>query len=433
MCGKYRKAARKVSLVTTVEKQLFSDLFLTKKGSRSVSRDGDSIVIVGGELFNKGAQAMTFTVVDQMTERYPEKDIYLLSGRDYERNPEDKDQYEFEILPWGPETQLSLLSPKLEFTNTQRYPKQTRESVRRVISNCFLMIDINGFALSSQMGAKTSFVYLTNIVIAREYNIPMYILPQSIGPFDYSTAMGVLLNPLMQTYLSDPQIICPRERAGVESLAPYTQGNVQREFDIVLQNESYDFENIYTTEPEFEQKELEGDAVGIVPNSKVFERTDSEGLYSLYEAVISKLLKEEKTVYVLRHSVEDLDLCQNIKRRFSDNDNVVLFEEDLNAIELENIIEQFDFMIGSRYHSLVHAYKNQVPAIAIGWAVKYRELLDEFDQTEYFFEGRERIDKEELLSSLSEMCDSYSNEAKIIGEKLDDIQQNNVFDNLFCR
>ncbi|MDR5674218.1 polysaccharide pyruvyl transferase family protein [Halalkaliarchaeum sp. AArc-GB] len=431
MCGEYRKPIRNVSLVAAVEKRLLSDLFFTDKEVSTPSREGDSIVIVGGELFNKGAQAMTFTVVDQMSKRYPEKDVYLLSGRDYERDPDEKAQYEFNILPWGPETQLSLLSPELDFGNTTQYPKQDKKAVKNVLEDCSMLIDINGFALSSQMGAKTSFIYLTDILIAGEYDVPMYILPQSIGPFDYSSASKLLLNPLMQTYLSYPDVICPREQAGVKSLAPYTRNNVRREFDIVLQNEGYDPANIYTSEPDLERKDLESEAVGIVPNSQVFERTDPEELYSVYDAAIEALLENGKTTYVLRHSIEDLDLCREIEKRFSENDNVVLFEEDLNAIELEHIIRQFDFLLGSRYHSLVHAYKNQVPAIAIGWAVKYRELLDRFDQSAYFFEGRDEIDEQELVSAVEQMCNSYDCESELIGEKVDEIQQNDLFGDLF--
>jgi len=429
MCSNYRKSTRNASLVATVESRFVSDLVFSGRGQAEYG-DGDSIAIVGGELFNKGAQAMTFTVVDQMTKRYPKKDVYLLSGRDYERNHKEKEQYDFEILPWGPEVQLSLLSPGLDVVNTNQFSKRDLEKVRSVFADCGMLIDINGFRLSSQIGSNGSFTYLVNILLAKEYDIPMYILPQSIGPFDYPTKVKPLLNPLMQMYLPYPEVVCPREHAGVDALAPYTRSNVQREFDIVLQTEGYNLNNIYATEPGFEYKELKSDAVGIVPNSKVFDRTDDEAVYSLYEEAIDELFNADKTVYVFRHSVEDLDHCRNIKDRFSGIDSVQLFEEDFDAPELEHIIEQCDFLIASRYHSIVHAYKHAVPVVAIGWAVKYKELLNKFEQSAYFFEGREQIDSSAFVGAVDRISEQWENESEIIKNNLNKITEKNLFDGI---
>ncbi len=430
MCAEFRKAARNAALVGIVESQLVSDIVFPDT-NWTPEATGKNIAIVGGELFNKGAQAMTFTVVDQMAKRYPDKDVYLLSGRDYNRDDEEKDQYAFDILPWGPEVQLSLLSSNSQLANTKRYSQQAKESVQQVFESCSMLIDINGYALSSQMGLKRSFRYLGNIVAAKKYGIPMYILPQSIGPFDYSTGGKLVLNPLLRTYLSYPEIICPREHAGVKSLKPYTRHNVQREFDIVLQTEAYDLDTVYSSEPDLELKELESEAVGIIPNSKVFERTNSDDLYSLYEEAIEKLLEADKSVYVLRHSVEDLDHCRNIKDRFTETDDVHLFENDFDAPELEHIIDQFDFLIGSRYHSIVHAYKHNVPVIAIGWAVKYAELLTAFEQSEYCYEGRDQIDHREFIASVKEMNQECQHQSESIRERSSEIRQNNLFDRLF--
>ena len=38
-----------------------------------------NIIITGGELFNKGAQAMTFVTVNELKKRFPDHQIYLLS------------------------------------------------------------------------------------------------------------------------------------------------------------------------------------------------------------------------------------------------------------------------------------------------------------------------------------------------------------------
>ena len=59
-----------------------------------------NVIITGGELFNKGAQAMTFAVISTIKKINPDINCILLSTKDaIERSEEDKKKYNFEILP----------------------------------------------------------------------------------------------------------------------------------------------------------------------------------------------------------------------------------------------------------------------------------------------------------------------------------------------
>ena len=49
-----------------------------------------NIIITGGELFNKGAQAMTFIAVDEMKKRFPDHQILVLSEMDLQRSKEER-------------------------------------------------------------------------------------------------------------------------------------------------------------------------------------------------------------------------------------------------------------------------------------------------------------------------------------------------------
>ena len=422
-----RKLLRNSVFASSVGIQTLSNQISSTNFGSDATAD-ENILITGGGMDNKGAQAMTFTVVDQLSERYPEKDLYLLSGREFKR---DHDEYEFGILPWGPEIQLSLLSRTASSMNTDEYSRSAKARVKEEMDSCAFIVDVSGFALTSQFGARTSFSYLSNIVMAEKYDVPMYIFPQSIGPFDYSRTSKIVLEPLLRSSLRYPELICPREQHGVDCLSPYTTDNVEREFDIVLQNEEYDLRNIYSGQVDPREPNVDSGGVGIVPNSRVFERTNPENIYTIYEESIKKLLNNDRTVYILRHSREDLDICEEIKRRFDGQEDVVLLAEDFSAIELERIISQIDFLIASRYHSIIHAYKNQVPVIAIGWAVKYREILNEFEQSSYFFEGRDRINADRFVSVVEQMGENWMAESEKIDEKLEEIREATIFDRIF--
>ena len=61
---------------------------------------GKYVLVTGGELKNKGAQAMTFITVDEIKKRYPDKEVILLSDIDYKRPDEIKENYRFTIRPF---------------------------------------------------------------------------------------------------------------------------------------------------------------------------------------------------------------------------------------------------------------------------------------------------------------------------------------------
>ncbi|WP_252699694.1 polysaccharide pyruvyl transferase family protein [Natronosalvus vescus] len=414
---------KRITFGTAICKSTLTDT-ISSEEKPDLSFKKENIVIIGGELFNKGAQAMTFTVVDQLQRRFPEKSIYLFSEKDYYRDESDKEQYGFKILPWTVNTRTNAMSPILP--TPSKVSKSVKDEVLSVLKDCAFIIDINGYALSSQWGVNRSMLYMANIAAAKNFSIPIYIFPQSIGPFDYQVPAKYLLDPLFRTYLPFPELICPREREGKDWLGKYTNSNVDHQFDIVLQYKGYDLDNIYSKIPEFREPVINENAIGIIPNSQVEKRIESEKLYKLYSELIKSLLNNGNEVYVLRHSVEDLELCNRIVQRAENSDDVHLLNSDFSAIELEHIIEQFQFIIGSRYHSIVHAYKNNTPVIAIGWATKYESLLDKFDQSQYFFEGRNKVTASELINAAERLSKNMMREKRVIENTRGEILENDI-------
>ena len=70
---------------------------------------------------------------------------------------------------------------------------------------------------------------------------------------------------------------------------------------------------------------------------------------------------------------------------FASSENVYFIEDDMNCLEYGGFVKQFDFIIASRFHAIVHAYKENVPAIILGWAVKYHELAKNLNQEKFVF------------------------------------------------
>ena len=54
-----------------------------------------NIIISGGGLVNKGAQAMTFVTVSELSKRFPDHQIYVLSEVDFKREKSELNIYKF--------------------------------------------------------------------------------------------------------------------------------------------------------------------------------------------------------------------------------------------------------------------------------------------------------------------------------------------------
>ena len=210
----------------------------------------------------------------------------------------------------------------------------------------------------------------------------------------------------------------------------FNNENEELSYDIVLKSKKYKSANIFTRTMNFKDMKIERNSVGVIPNLNVIERANQD-IYTLYHSLIDQLVSARRIVYILRHSHEDLWICKRIKDLFPDNKNIRLISDDLNAIELESILKQFQFVVASRYHSIVHSYKNGVPALVVGWATKYLELLDIFNQRDYFFECRKTINTKEIKDKLTQMMENHNCEREKIISSLKTVNRIEIF-GIFC-
>ncbi|MDU1846681.1 MAG: polysaccharide pyruvyl transferase family protein [Niallia nealsonii] len=387
------------------------------------------VVVVGGELFNKGAQALSFTVIDNIKKKHPEAKIVMLSSMDYKRSKEELENYNFEVLPFSIDMKLQLLGGLYKplgslISLRKNAPENMNIRVKYILQNSIMFIDISGFALSSQRGNIASMQYLFNLKVASKFGIPTYLFPQSFGPFNYGKLTTIMKSQIKKELLKAEKIYA-REKDGIAKLKELGIYDVEKSNDIVLQHKKeYTLSNIYINPPQMEQIEIKRNAVGIIPNVKIIKHGNEDKIFELYYSYIKLLLKFNKKIYILRHSHEDSIVMNRIKSEFQDNKNIIYLDQDYSCIQIDDIMGNFDYIIGSRYHSIVHSYKNFTPAIVIGWAVKYEELLSTFEQENYSLDVRKEIDLEKAVNTLNIMEMNYSNERekikKIYNGKIDD-------------
>lgn len=389
------------------------------------------VILFGGELFNKGAQAMTFVTVDEMTKRFPDHEIILFSTRDSRRSETEKKKYKFRILPFPGKKLLlaAAVTKKMKFLKPLIKDGKKRQRAE-ILQNADYVLDISGYALGSDWGCKKSMKYCRRMKMAKLCGAKVYLMPQSFGPFDYKGEEAGETMRTIRKCLPCAEKIMAREEEGFNLLKScFGLRNVVKSYDIVLQNQGIDIRNIYREEPSLVIPEIAEGAVGIIPNTKTIKFCGEDVVTGLYDVIISELKACRRKIYFMIHSAEDRNFCRKLYDRYRDDyEDTFLIDRDLSCLEFDGAVRQFDFIAASRYHSVVHAYRNEVPAIVLGWAVKYRELMDAFGQAGYQFNVREDIDPALLQVAVRKMATEFETERKLIRQGLKQVRKENAFD-----
>ena len=387
-----------------------------------------NIIITGGGMANKGAQAMTLIAVHELRERFPDHKIYLYSPVDLADSALDKRKFTFNFLGWYP----------LKFAHCQHNPVQRGIILLRsrselleaeaIYRNTDFIVDVSGYALGANWSDKICNDYLDILEFAQAFGIPVYLMPQSFGPFDFGEERQAL-NARIQRLLPTAKVIFAREQEGYDALVnTYGLKNVRLAHDLVLGNKGIDLANIFVSAPTLDLPEIKPNSVAVIPNSMNSSVSSQESVLELYTKAIHALLSQGKTVYLLSHSTVDSALCSKLKEPFLTNENVILLAQDFSCLEFNALVKKFDYLIASRFHSIVHAFKNGVPCIALGWATKYHDLLKLFDQEQYILDVRDKIGEEQIAAAIALMDAHYPDEAGKIQKGLAAVQKQNVFD-----
>lgn len=388
-----------------------------------------NIIITGGELFNKGAQAMTFITVDEMKKRFTDHRIYVLSEMDLQRPKKEQEQYAFSFMGWYPLKFAKCQSnPILRSVCLLRNKKELMEA-EAIYKNADLMVDISGYALGSNWSIATCNRYLDHLEFAKEFRIPVYLMPQSFGPFEFQGDEGKKIDRRIAELLPTVKAICVREKEGFQQLKErYHLKNVILTNDIVLNNRSINLKNVYRDKPEISLPDIMPGSIAVIPNQRNYEVGNESQVQNFYILMIKKLLQICPAVYLISHSSPDIHICKQLKTEFATESRVILIDKELNCIEFNEIVKKFHFIVASRFHAIVHAFKNNIPCIALGWATKYHELMKQFSQERYMLDVRQTISEDTINTTIDTMMNNRDSNSQIIEKMLRKLQEGNVFE-----
>ncbi len=368
-----------------------------------VNKIHEQFLIVGTNFDNKGSQAMTFVAMNEIKQKYPDAVIWICPNywvKEYENK-----KYRAIFLEDG-YTSGAIVS--------------------EIIPHVKAIIDVSGYALSSRYNFGKTDRTMTYLRMAYDYNIPFFLMPQSFGPLNYPNYKLAELKVL----LSSCKEIFAREQAGYDLIVDlFELNNVMKSYDMVLQSKPINKDNIYRNHNVIEREEAIDNAVAIIPNKNLCFYIDEKEVVLLYEQIINKLIGCGKYIYVIPHSGDNA-LCEKITVNYKEDKHVIYYKKEIDCIGFEELISSFEFIIAARYHSIVHAYKQNIPCIILGWADKYNELAELLQQQEFLIDIRDKTInvKDNIELSLSKMLENKKEAYTRIQNNIKKIRDTDCFD-----
>lgn len=351
-------------------------------------------LLTGAEFNNKGAEAMTLVALRHIYENDKNAQVYIIDYYGRKMPFELINEIVFFELPFFEVERLlgryTLYGIKEKIKDFIKFFIPGKKSfwgkvkeAKTILQSIDIMIDISGFSFSSKWGDADTIEFVNKIYLLKKYGAKIYLMSQSFGPFDYKKQKVL-------EYGRDALALCEkvyaREEEGYRALVSLGLNNVTKALDTVLVERNFEQSHLIKNFVKCEEDILlrNENNIGIIPNYRLIDRGgfDHTSLLEFYKSAIDMLI-ERYNVYLIAHAGEDMALCQEIKEKYRNDERVILISHVMLSFNYENFARKLDFIIASRYHSIIHAYKQFTPAIILGWADKYQDIAQFMNQEKY--------------------------------------------------
>jgi polysaccharide pyruvyl transferase WcaK-like protein len=235
------------------------------------------------------------------------------------------------------------------------------------------LLDASGFAYSDQFDLERSVIAADQAERAKRLGRRVVLLPQAFGPFESSSrrrAFCRLVDSADRVYarerVSLEHVLSTGSRTDHVRLAP--------DFTCLLDGEvPYGFEA--------------SDRLAlIVPSAKLLTETAAdvrESYVPFLVTAVELLRAADFDVRLLQHAHVDGEVIGALQIRLQVPAPTLAFD---SALHLKGVIGHASLVVASRFHVLVNALAQGVPALGLGWSHKYEMLFDDYGCVEHVVE-----------------------------------------------
>lgn len=243
-------------------------------------------------------------------------------------------------------------------------------SLRRVFKNISLTAAINGGdGFSDIYGTKLFKVRLPEIIASMRHNVPVVLLPQTIGPFELKPNLDLavnIMNYAKAVYVRDTRFTKDLDNLGIKY-------ELTKDLSAYMLPEPFDIDIL-------------PNSVGINVSGLAYSNNflHLAGQFDAYPKLIDCLIRYFKDlgthVYLIPHSYcygnpepnnDDMWACEMAYKKLEDKSGVTLVNQNLTPPQVKYVISKMKFFCGTRMHANFAAIYTNVPVYGLAYSYKF--------------------------------------------------------------
>jgi len=310
---------------------------------------------------NKGAELMLLAIVARLRALYPDATLTMVPS-----SPDGSQPFAG-LTAQGIHPKASLHRFGIEWSDAAGLiPARLRRRYGLVLDReVDVVIDAAGFAYSDQWGPASSLELARVARRWRRGGTRLILMPQAFGPFENHEIQSAI-----RAAVENADLVMPRDATSYRYLTEVTG-----ERDYIRQYP--DFTNLLdgVAPADFDSSRF---GVALVPNYRMIDKTgdaSGKGYVSFMKSCARRLQELDARPYLLIHEgKDDEQLAEQISAA---SGGIPVVRED-DALRIKGILGASRAVVASRFHALVSALSQGVPAVATGWSHKYTELFSDY-------------------------------------------------------
>lgn len=364
----------------------------------------NQFLIVGANFINKGAEAMLKTIQLQILQRNPDAEIFAIC------HPQEREIAKRQgIQPITDQTpplqkKIQTFSGKVknklgQMAGNAPIPYADYSPMGEVhkLKNLKMAVDVSGFAYGDKRGYIQPLETQKVIDYCKRVGAKYYFMPQAWGGFKEERVAANCKKMINSgdAYFTRDEV----SRKYVADLLGQPIDKVPLLPDIAFHFPIPDIDGTEILKKHGYPSSSKREKVCLSPNMRIYERMGGTGTNNEYVKTfidIIQNLRDRYDIVLIPNEImpdpsagrDDQFLCKLIFDSLTDKSNITCITGYYSAEEIKSVIRECDFVIASRFHSLVFALSLGIPSMAISWSHKYRELFRLFALDSFVLEDK---------------------------------------------
>lgn len=276
-------------------------------------------------------------------------------------------------------------------------------------------IFVKGGGFIHAYGEKTApylmWYFLFYVRLAKKMNKKVVFLPNSYGPFQ-----GLTVKPQVKNVFNKLDLIYAREHVSAQALGNLLGKEIPVEMDLGFFLREGESEIIYKILNKYGLNK-DDKIVGVTVRPWRFPGHDNPTeLYKKYmdavAAVALHIIKRGYKIAICNQSLgpnaheDDRNAIKDLLKKIN-NENAIWIDENLPCDVLKTLYSNFDFFLGTRFHSIIFSLTSMVPSIAIGYGGnKAKGIMGDFNLNDYVIQI-ENVDPKILIEKFDQALKEY--------------------------